>query len=46
MAFGNAVIVLICGYGGIVVFAYYYGFLCDPIDAGVSRASIVKKGMK
>ncbi len=36
-ALGNAAVILICAYGGLVIFAFYQGYLCDPLKADVRR---------
>ena len=32
---GISGLILMCSYAGLVIFAYYNGYLCDPIEAGV-----------
>ena len=34
-AFGIVAIVVLCGYAGMVIFAYYQDELCDPIKSKV-----------
>ena len=43
-ALGDAAIVLTCAYGGMVVFAFYYGRECDPVEAGVGDGKIHGQG--
>ena len=33
---GIGSLLLLCAYGGLVVFAYYYAELCDPIKVKAS----------
>ena len=38
---GIGSLLLLCAYGGLVVFAYYYDALCDPLQVQVCFYEVV-----